>query len=402
MTDVLRPRLAAAAVAAGLMAALTGAVSAQSVEVVERSTPGWVFTPTVSLGAAFDSNPVLTVEGDASPDDVLTTARPGLELSFNGRHTNASGAYRGSLLRYRTLQEYDSFDQGGYFQLRHQASRRVGLFTRGSLVISPATDILELSGVPFFRAGTRHTSAEAGTSVALSRHLDLSAAYQFQAADFDAVDPEIAALLLGGSAHGVTFGVTRQTSARVKVGGSYGYQRASYGTAEGGFNVQNAEATVSWKLRPTVDLDAGFGISRLTLPDTGDVRTGPAGRVSLRKQTSYALWSLNASRSFVPAFGFGGSMVNKELTGSVQVPLARRLHLRGAVSVRGSEPVLAQELGLTSVWLQSSVGYALRRWARIETYYSGTFQDTSAVGGRVDRHRLGVQFSTSVPMRIQP
>ena len=32
--------------------------------------------------------------------------------------------YRGSIQRYRTLDEYDNYAQGGYFELRHQPSRR--------------------------------------------------------------------------------------------------------------------------------------------------------------------------------------------------------------------------------------------------------------------------------------
>jgi hypothetical protein len=161
-------RFATAAVLALLVCGAAPAF-AQSVEVADRSTPGWVFTPTIAIGLTFDDNPVLTGRGDPAPNDLLTHARPGIDLSFNGRHTRLSGAYRGRLSRYRTLQEYDSYDQGGDFIVRHQASRRVNLSGRTTFTVSPATDIVEVAGVPFYRAGTRHAAVDVGTSVVVDR-----------------------------------------------------------------------------------------------------------------------------------------------------------------------------------------------------------------------------------------
>jgi hypothetical protein len=396
----MRP-FATAAVLAFVLCGAGASAFAQSVEVADRSTPGWVFTPTIAIGLTFDDNPVLTGRGDPAPNDLLTHARPGLDLSFNGRHTRFSGAYRGRLARYRTLQEYDSYDQGGDFLVRHQATRRVNVTGRTTFTVSPATDIVEVAGVPFYRAGTRHTVAQVGTNVAVDARTMASGSYQYQSVEFDAADPAIALLLLGGTAHGATLGVRRQVSPRMHVGGDYRHQRAEYGLSEGGFGIQNAEVVLDWRLSPTVDLTAGAGISRLSLPEDG-VRTGPGGRVGITKRTTYALFSASASRSFVPAFGFGGSVMNQELAAAVRVPFARRrAYVQGQFSLRGSEPVLEQELGLTHVHVQTTVGYAVMRWARIEAFYSGSFQDTVVVGGRVDRNRIGVQFSTGQPMRIQ-
>ena len=52
------------------------ALAQSSDEGETRVTPGWVFTPTVSIGATHDDNPVLAGRGDPSPDDVVTNVRP--------------------------------------------------------------------------------------------------------------------------------------------------------------------------------------------------------------------------------------------------------------------------------------------------------------------------------------
>jgi hypothetical protein len=413
----MQRRLALMAVLVAATWSSTRPASAQEIEPAERTTPGWVFTPTAVFGVTFDDNPVLAGTGDPTPGDTLTHVRPGFDLSYNGRYTRLSGTYRGGLLRYRTFSEYDSYDQGGEFQVRHRASRRVSLFGRNSFRVSPATDIVEVSGVPFYRAGTRQAVFDAGTTVALSRTLEATGSYQYQTVDFDAADPEIALLLLGGSAHGANLDVRRQVNERIEMGVGYRYQRASYGAAEGGFGVQNAELFVTWRLQSTLDLEAGAGVSRLSIPEgvpasgdpvdaltpSGGSRTGPAGRVGLRKRTAHANFTVNVSRSFVPAFGFGGSVRNQEVSAGVAVPFARRRgYVRSELAFRDSEPVLAEELAVSSTWLQTTVGYALLRWARFEVFYNGAFQDTVAVaGGRVNRNRFGIQLSTSQPLRIQ-
>jgi hypothetical protein len=107
-------------------------------------------------------------------------------------------------------------------------------------------------------------------------------------------------------------------------------------------------------------------------------------------------------RSFVPAFSFGGSLRNQEVTGSVRVPFAkRRAYVQGSVAWRDSQPVLEQELGLRAFWADVTAGYVVQRWLRLEAFYSGAFQDTTVAGGRVDRNRVGVQFVTSRPVRFE-
>jgi hypothetical protein len=156
------------------------------------------------------------------------------------------------------------------------------------------------------------------------------------------------------------------------------------------------------QLSPTVSLAAGAGVSHLTLPEGLGSRTGPAARIALQKSTEHAMFAVSAMRSFVAAFGVVGSMQSSEVAGSVQLPFARRRgFVRGVVAWHDSDSVIEGELGFTSVWLQTTLGYALQRWLRIEVFYSGSFQDTGVAGGRADRNRVGVQVVTLRPMRIQ-
>jgi hypothetical protein len=202
----------------------------------------------------------------------------------------------------------------------------------------------------------------------------------------------------------VSVGAHKTVTSRLKLGGTYGVQRARIGQ-EGGagtFNIQSAQATASYQLSPTVNLEGGLGVSHLALGGPDGARTGPAGQVSIRKRTEHAYFSLSAMRSFVPSYGFGGSFRNQQVLGSVRVPFARnRAYSETSIAWRRSEPAVELGLALTGYWVQTKIGYAFERWLRIEGFYSGAFQDTPVAGGRVDRNRIGVQVVTARPMRLR-
>jgi hypothetical protein len=368
-----------------------------------RVTPGWVFTPTVSLGITHDDNPVLAGGGNPTPDDILTNVRPGADLTFTRKHTFLGTGYRGSIQRYRTLDEYDNYAQGGYVELRHQASRRVSLFVRDNVSVSPTTDLVEVGGVPFSRTGTRSNDLNTGLTASVTKRLQLSSAYHFQWLEFDRPETPSSPVLQGGRAHRVTLGGRQSITSRLKVGGDYTVQRATLGQGAEGeeFTIQNVEGTATYELTSTVVVEGGAGISHLALPGE-EPRTGPAFRAALRKRTEYALLSLSAMRSFVPAFGLGGAFRNQEVLGTVRVPFSRnRAYVDGSIAWRDSEPVLPGGLGLKALWVQTGLGYSLQRWLRVEAFYNGSFQDSTAVGGNVDRNRFGVQFVTAHPMRLR-
>jgi hypothetical protein len=381
---------------------VAGTARAQDFEQPEADAPGWVMTPGVSFGVTYDDNPSVATHELPAPDDTIMVVSPSLDLTYRARHTSLGLRYNGSLARYRTLDELDSYGQGARMDLQHQVSKRVTLQFRDYFSVSPTTDDLRLTGVPFVRTGTRQNELIGGTTVQATRRLDVTGSYRFQWVEFDRPLVSTDPLLDGGVSHGLTLGAMQAVAPRVKIGGSYAYQRASVGDIAEAFGIQNAQGEIAVQLSPTVSLGAGAGVSHLTLPEGLGSRTGPAARIALQKNTEHATFAVSAMRSFVAAFGVVGSMQSSEVAGSVQLPFARRRgFVRGVVAWHDSEPVIEGELGFTSVWVQTTLGYALQRWLRVEVFYSGSFQDTGVAGGRADRNRVGVQVVTLRPMRIQ-
>jgi hypothetical protein len=106
-------------------------------------------------------------------------------------------------------------------------------------------------------------------------------------------------------------------------------------------------------------------------------------------------------RQYVPSFGFGGSSNSQELRGYVVMPLRPGLYTQGSAAWRRMTPFETNTLELDTIWIRSTLGYAAARWARVELLYTFTRQDSIVTGGEVNRHRVGVQFVISQPMRLQ-
>jgi len=393
----------ALAAAVTLVLMVPGPAAAQRFDDIDpqKPAPGWVFTPRVSFGVTFDSNPLFATSGNLKPEDTVTNVGPAVNLGYTGKHTSFDAGYNGSLVRYRTLEEYDSFDQGARVEFRHQPTRRLALHASNAFTEAPSTETVDLAGVPFVRTGIRQNQVTTGLSFQATKLLDVNASYGHQWVEFDRAEEESAALLEGGRMHAITLDAKRSLNSRVRVGGAYTWRRALVGQLEDVFNIQNAEGTIHVQLSPTLSLDGGAGFSYLSLPGEFGSRLGPAGHVALHKRTSVATYALTFGHSFVPSFGFGGSHRNSEIGGHVRAPLGRRAYTQGQIAWRKSSPVLERELGLTAVAVQTIVGYAVQRWLRVEGFYTGAFQDTPVAGGRADRNRFGVQVVTLRPMRLQ-
>jgi len=114
-----------------------------------------------------------------------------------------------------------------------------------------------------------------------------------------------------------------------------------------------------------------------------------------------ALVGVDYVRSFVPAYGFGGTMQNEELTGRLQLPLARRVTATTGVAWRRNDPLTDVDLPLRSFWLEGAIGYAATPFVRLEAFYGGTHQTIDRPGGQTDRNRFGFQVTTAKPMRIR-
>lgn len=402
------------AVAAALMAALSvGRAAAQdqtqNSELPSYQIPGWSFTPAVGIGIVYDTNVALSSPRASigeTQGDTLFTIIPAGQVEFVGKQTGFSANYRGGLRRYVEVSGLDGFDQRGSVGFNRGWSRRLSTFANAGYVESPTTDEVELNGVPFRRAGSRRTTAAVGSSFRLTKFLTWSARYDTTRATFE--QPDI--FLVGGSIHGLRNGLSHQLTERLQVGAEYSYRTASLD--EGGelgveenerhFAFHDAGGLVSFAVSPHTTLSAASGFGMLNDKTAGETRSGPYVRLGIVRDFERATAGINFERQYVPAFGIGGSSSSQGLHGYLRMPLARnRVYAQLAGGWRRTIPFAAASLQLDTFVFRSTVGYAAARWARVEGVYGYTRQDTIVTGGEVDRHRLGVQFVVSQPMRIR-
>jgi len=120
-----------------------------------------------------------------------------------------------------------------------------------------------------------------------------------------------------------------------------------------------------------------------------------------KPRSARATIGANYRRSYVPSLVFGGTNQNQEVRGYIQMPLSKnRFYIQESAAWRRTDPFIQAELPLDSIWLNTTAGYALARWFRLEGYHSFTRQDTRQTAGQITRQIVGVQFVVSEPMRI--
>jgi len=363
-------------------------------------TPGWVFTPSFGASTAWDDNVVLAGVNAPTVGDQITLLTGTADGQFMGRHNTISFGYSGSFSAYRDSDELNSYDQRLRVDTRHTLSRRVGLSFHTGLSIVPTTDMLELSGIPFFRTGSTQQDLRAELSVQVGRRTSVAGGYGFEWVSFEQV-PTFSQFLKGGQAHSVFGSLTHQLRERLAVGATVSTRRALVDADGGEFGIADASGTVRYQPTETLSLSGSVGASRLTDSLRQTSQFGPSWGVSVKQQLQRASALLAYARSYVPSFGLGGTLQNQQFDADFQTPIGRsRVSWQAGLSWRRNEPLTPGE-PLTSLWLQTSAGYALRRWLRLEAYYSRTQQDSQLRGGRVGRNRFGLQVVTSAPVRFK-
>jgi hypothetical protein len=397
-------RFAAGALMALLAAAGAAPAAAQQpeppAEFQSFHMPGWSFTPSVALGTVYDSNVALSAPSGAAGDtqgDTMFNVIPGGQLEYSGRRADFSANYRGFLRRYMDSKGLDGFDQRGSLAFRRTMSRRVTLFVNDYYADSPTTDEVQVNGVPFVRVGSQMNSFAAGADVRLSRFTTLSTRYDAAWVSFDRPETYLA----GGWIQGIRGELTRRVSARVTVGGSYGYRTASIDQGARDLSFQDAGGMLHYAFTPRTRGSVEAGLATLHDRTNDENRSGPFVRLGITHQLEYATVGAGYERQYVPSFGFGGATSSQELRGYVQMPLGRRrLYVQGSGAWRRTMPLDTASLQLDTVWVRSTVGFFATRWSRLEGLYTYTLQDSIITGGEVSRHRVGVQLVISQPVRM--
>ena len=388
-----------------VLALQPGAALAQESNFVQEAAadlqapPGWSFTPSLAAGSGWDDNVLVHGNGDVAPGDVQSILNPRATLDFNSPKGQLSASYEGGIVFYRDLNELNTFDQRGSFFGRRMLSKHTALFVRNSAASAPSTELVQLVGVPFVRIGSRLEDLRAGVETSFTKYTSAIVSYDFQWVDFDQSAPGASALL-GGHSHGASLALRHRLNPRLALTGDYALQHAVLRDGET-FDVENSSVGIEYKLSESTRMFAAGGISRLGVTQFSTDRTGPAWRMGLIHNHRRASVDLHYSRSFVPSYGFGGTMQNEEVTGRLQLPLGRRLYTSSALSWRSDDPLIAGDLPLRSFWVEGSIGYAVTPWVRLEGFYSGTHQAIDRPGGVLDRNRIGFQVITAKPVRIR-
>ena len=393
--------LALSAAVLALSAGVPGyAQESQQTELQSWRVPGWSFTPGFAIGPVFDDNVAIAGRDEFgnTASDTLLEVEPFGQLEFFSARTTFSSGYRGSLRRYFELSNLDGVEHRLYASLRHRLTRRVTLFVDQSFQQSPTTDALELNGLPFVRVGSRYSLASAGIEARLTKSLDLATQYEMTYADFLSEDTP----LRGGFVQGGYTSLTHRLGERASVGGEYSLRLADLNDGATQYTFQSVGSVFQYRTGEYTTLHLSGGMTHVAERSRDVTRSGPYWKAELVHRLERATVGAGYERSYTPSFALGGTQRSHQLRGYVEMPFRRnRLYVQESASWRRTDPFISDEPALDSMWIRSTLGYAIRRWLRLEGHHTFTSQDNRLAGGRVTRHVAGIQMVVSEPMRIR-
>ena len=274
---------------------------------------GWVFTPSMLYSTGWDDNVLLASDVDHKVSDYVNVLNPAATLTFTGKKGTAEARYDGAFLAYHEFDTLNSYDQHASFTGRRLLTPHISLFATNTLSSAPTTQAVQLVGVPFVRTGSDIIDVATGIDAELSKRLKVSASYDFNWVKFDAT-PEFSAFLQGGHVHGARTDVRYRLSDLTALTGSYSYQHVIVTGTINEFDVQEALGGLERRLDEGTYVFGQVGFSRLGLTVIGAPQTGPAFNVGISHQVRRVVLSAAYSRAFVPAYTFGGTLQNEELT----------------------------------------------------------------------------------------
>jgi hypothetical protein len=370
---------------------------------------GWTLTPSVGVAETWDDN--VTLFGAATADgqtaDYVSTVFPEVVLHYAGKHTSFGSGYSGSFLRYNTFSVLNRWDQGGFVDVKRQESARLKWTLQASLAAMPSTDLVDLGGIPFRHVGTLQGIGRGGLDYVLGRRDAITASYQFQSVTFDRTPSEIVSplVLRGGHVQEGSATYLHRFSERLAAGGSYTLRRSAVIGDPEQFTMHMGEAALAYDLSSRWSMHAGAGVVHLLSTSTTAARSGPAWTLGIERHGERTTINAAYLRSYVPSFGFGGTVSNQEVNGGLRMilPGTRRFYTSESVIFRDDQPLteVQQQLPLRSWRVVSILGWEAQPWMRLEGFYSYTRQNTLLAGGLLDRNRIGFQIVTSKPVRLQ-
>jgi hypothetical protein len=386
---------------AAAVAIASGVGPAARAQEADGRASGWVFTPSLAVGGAWDDNVLLG--GALNPGDFGTPVNPSVALDMNGRRSQLSAGYETTFQTYRNFDELNSFRQRLRASAQRRITRRLTVFAQEAYASAPTTDVLDVSGIPYYRVGSRTNVVSGGFEYAVSKLTTIHASYTRRNVWFDDRPIQVPGVqLIGCYSNEVTFSIDRGLSPRLTAGGEYRVQRSVMADALDRFNIHSAAGTLQYRLSPTVSVSAAGGIAYLDPGAGQEPRTGPRVEAGITHQSRYGTATGSYQQTFIPSFGFGGTFRNQAWSGSFRMPFGRgRAYAVGSVLLQNNEPLNSDEANLLSLLFSGSVGYRMTRWLNLEGFVSRTQQNERRVQGDVVRNIAGFRVVATKPIKLR-
>jgi hypothetical protein len=367
--------------------------------------PGWTITPAFGYGATYDDNISLfgVRTAEEENDDLISTYHPSLSVGYSGRHMRFGADYSGSLLSYRTFSALNRWDQRAKATIRRQETARLKWFGSASAAAVPSTEAIELGGIPFRHSGARTSDGRGGVGYTIGARDGLTSSLTYQKIDFEA--PADGRPILHGGTVLESLTVWRhKLTPRLAAGMDYSLRRAAVKGDVEQFSIHATEGGVDYELTPAWTFSVGVGVAYLESTATSAPQTGPAWRIAVDRHRGSSNFHAGYLRSFIPSFGFGGTLKAQEVGVGYGTALfhSRRWYTDHSAVFRDDTPLtlVFQQLPLRSLRTNSALGWAPQPWIRLEGFYARVEQTSLRAGGRLHRNRVGFQVVTSKPMRM--
>ena len=364
---------------------------------------GWTITPTFGISETYDDNISLFGINTAEEqnNDYVATYFPELDVHFAGKHTTFSTGYTGSFLDYRTYTELNRWDQRARVDFRRQESASLRWFAHGNVAVVPSTDLVDLGGIPYRRTGARTANGRAGFEYSLSNRDSISETSDYQNIEFDREPLTLS--LRGGDVFESLTAWRHKVSSRLAVGTDYSFRRALVVGDPDVFFLHSTQAALDYELSPVWTMSGAAGMVYMQSTPTIPSHAGPAYRISLERHREGRAFHVGYLRSYIPSFGFGGTVQNQSASVGYHTPLfgSRHFYFDATGVFRDDEPLTSiDQLPLRSLRAYTTVGWQPAPYVRIEGFYVRVQQTSLRFNGQIYRNRVGFQIVTSKPVRI--
>jgi hypothetical protein len=376
----------------------------------EQYGPGWTFTPTIGVAETYDTNVSLFSQGHAGNEDYIATFFPGADLHHGGKHSSLDMGYSGSFLDYQRFPALNRWDQRARFEMKQQQTARLGWSAHASGALLPTTDLVDLGGIPYRKVGAKTADGRVTVDYVLSAHNKISSSANMQLIEFERPD-QAADVLRGGRIFESTNAWRHKISPRVALGADYAFRRAVVNGDREAFDFHTTEAAADFDISQNWSLQGGAGLVHLQETALTAARSGPAWRVTVDRSHAGTTFHIGYLRTFIPSFGFGGTVKAQDVSVGFRTPLARRLYLDASAVLRDNQPLTGivtdpvagpvEQLPLRSLRTHTIIGWEPQPWVKLEGFVALVQQTSLRAGGYLDRNRVGFQIVTSKPMRMQ-